>query len=262
MEKKISDKTIEIDDLINNSNRNLKSNSSIGKLFVRFAFSHIGLIILVIAFIVGGAFLFQLLEQHASIQKCQEGEGKSNNLIKSYRTALFNYIRLNLTEIETLLYKEVNLTSLSNYDLYVQKRIEFINSYHKDAQTFLMNLRDEVLLIEKTYKYRGQNCINETSWTIESSLLYTLTLLSTIGYGHVTVYFYLFYIYLIFIFFKLLFLADNMGRPNSVHLLFDDRNSVVFANYGRYKFGDEQAIQKRIQQSCKNLVLEKRVEKE
>jgi hypothetical protein len=170
-----------------NSKSHSNASSSVCKAFVRFALSHIGLIILVIAFIVGGAFLFQLLEQHAAIQKCQEGEGKSNNLIKSYRTSLFNYIRLNLTEIETVLYKELNQSGQNNYDLYIQKRIEFSNSYHKDAHENLMKFRDEILAIEKTYKYRGQNCINDTSWTIESSLLYTLTLLSTIGYGHVTV---------------------------------------------------------------------------
>jgi hypothetical protein len=174
-------------DETSNSKSDSNASSSVCKAFFRFALSHIGLIMLVIALIVGGAFLFQLLEQHAAIQKCQEGEGKSNNLIKNYRTSLFNYIRLNLTEIETVLYKELNLSSQSNYDLYIQKRIEFINSYHKDAHENLMKFRDEILAIEKIYKYRGQNCINDTSWTIESSLLYTLTLLSTIGYGHVTV---------------------------------------------------------------------------
>jgi len=182
MKKKFSDEAIEMDNISNS-----KSNSSVCKAFVRFAFSHIGLIMLVIVFIIAGAFLFQLLEQHATIQKCQEGEGKSNNLIKAYRTFYFNYIRLNLTEIEVVLYKELNMSSQSNYDLYIQKKIEFINSYHKDAQENLLKFRDEIIAIEKNFKYRGQNCINDTSWTIESSLLYTLTLLSTIGYGHVTV---------------------------------------------------------------------------
>jgi hypothetical protein len=44
--------------------------------FIQFLFSNLGLIILVIGYCVGGAFLFQLLEQYIELQNCQQGSCK------------------------------------------------------------------------------------------------------------------------------------------------------------------------------------------
>ena len=49
-----------------------KAKSNYCKVFVRIVFSHVGMIVLVLIYIVAGAFLFQLLEQHSMIQRCQE----------------------------------------------------------------------------------------------------------------------------------------------------------------------------------------------
>ena len=44
--------------------------------FVQFLCSNLGLVIIVILYSVGGAFLFQLLEQYIELQNCQEGSRK------------------------------------------------------------------------------------------------------------------------------------------------------------------------------------------
>lgn len=44
--------------------------------FVQFLCSNLGLVIIVVAYSVGGAFLFQLLEQYIELQNCQEGSRK------------------------------------------------------------------------------------------------------------------------------------------------------------------------------------------
>ena len=42
--------------------------------FVQFLCSNLGLIIIVIGYCVGGAFLFALLEQYIELQNCQKGD--------------------------------------------------------------------------------------------------------------------------------------------------------------------------------------------
>lgn len=45
--------------------------------FIQFLFSNLGLVLVVIGYSVGGAFLFQLLEQYIELQNCQQGSCKS-----------------------------------------------------------------------------------------------------------------------------------------------------------------------------------------
>ncbi len=46
--------------------------------FIQFLCSNIGLIIIVVAYSIGGAFLFILLEQYIELQNCQEASCKFN----------------------------------------------------------------------------------------------------------------------------------------------------------------------------------------
>lgn len=50
----------------------------------------------------------------------------------------------------------------------------------------IYEFRDKVNLHHKLYNYHGQNCIKDSSWIMESSVLFSMALLTTIGYGHVT----------------------------------------------------------------------------
>jgi hypothetical protein len=44
--------------------------------FVQFLFSNLGLVFIVVAYSIGGAFLFTLLEQYIELQNCQQGSSK------------------------------------------------------------------------------------------------------------------------------------------------------------------------------------------
>jgi formate/nitrite transporter FocA (FNT family) len=44
--------------------------------FIQFLCSNLGLVLVVVGYSVGGAFLFQLLEQYIELQNCQEGSCK------------------------------------------------------------------------------------------------------------------------------------------------------------------------------------------
>jgi len=44
--------------------------------FVQFLCSNIGLVIVVVAYSIGGAYLFILLEQYVDLQSCEEGSCK------------------------------------------------------------------------------------------------------------------------------------------------------------------------------------------
>ena len=45
--------------------------------FIHFLFSNLGLVVVVVAYSIGGAFLFILLEQYIELQNCQQGSCKS-----------------------------------------------------------------------------------------------------------------------------------------------------------------------------------------
>jgi hypothetical protein len=49
----------------------------------------------------------------------------------------------------------------------------------------LEQFRDEVIEISYNYRYSGRECGEDSKWTFFSSLLFTITLMSTVGFGHV-----------------------------------------------------------------------------
>ena len=49
--------------------------------FVQFLFSNLGLVLVVVAYSIGGAFLFQLLEQYIELQNCQQGACKCISIL-------------------------------------------------------------------------------------------------------------------------------------------------------------------------------------
>lgn len=73
--------------------------------FIQFLCSNIGLILVVIAYSIGGAFLFILLEQYIELQNCQQASCKSNtysidipfnSLISTRKYINIEHIRINV----------------------------------------------------------------------------------------------------------------------------------------------------------------------
>lgn len=144
------------------------------KGMLKFLMTNIGLIILVILYVIGGAFLFQLLEQHNSIQNCQEGEGESESLVTEYKMKLYSYIRLNVDFDPWL--PSNNITNKTKVGPAV---------YNPVIDEMLTTFRTKVLQIRTNYTYYGQDCVQNNLWNYQSAILFALTVVTTIGYGHV-----------------------------------------------------------------------------
>ena len=154
---------------------------TVGKKFTRFLVTNIGMITVVLIYVFGGAYLFQILEQHDEISRCQTGEGTWTTKLQAMRSKLFNYIYLNTTSNPWLPYD--NSTGLANTN--VNK--DGPSVYNKIISEWIKEFRVDIIdLIEKS-KYYGQDCENESMWTYFSALLFTFSVVSTIGYGHIAV---------------------------------------------------------------------------
>jgi hypothetical protein len=178
------DKFKKIDDNETNDNHSktedeqTEKRRSAKKFFIRVCLVHLGTYAICIVYVVAGAYLFQLLEKQNFIENCQTAQGKTNDLIKNYRSSLFNYIYFNTT---TSYLTNQNSTN----------KLDTPNIYGPVIKKKLIDFRDEVLLILSTYKYYGQDCLKENLWSFESAFLLTVTMVSTLGF-----YFLIFLLYL------------------------------------------------------------------
>lgn len=145
------------------------------KLLLQFILNHFGMIMVVILYVCGGAFLFQLLEQHTEIQNCQLGKGDYDKLVINTRTSIFNYIYFNTTANPWLPVDNSTIipsldTPKDGPEVSSKVVIGMINDYKS-------SIRD----IVSKYKYSGQDCELNSLWNYYSALLFTASVVSTIG---------------------------------------------------------------------------------
>jgi hypothetical protein len=126
-------------------------------------FSNIGLIAAVIIYSIVGAFLFQLLEQHEEAKRCQEGKGAETTNIVNLKSKLLTYIQFNITSNPADLTKDNETVANSNLE-------EWLKTY-----------RDDVLTVYNDHSFTGQDCDVTQKWTFAGSLLFAITIITTIG---------------------------------------------------------------------------------
>ena len=51
---------------------------------------------------------------------------------------------------------------------------------------YLSNFTDDVYDRRSDFRYTGQDCSTTSAWNFPSALLFTITVITTIGYGYVT----------------------------------------------------------------------------
>ncbi|KAL7668499.1 hypothetical protein ACOME3_009199 [Neoechinorhynchus agilis] len=127
------------------------------KTFVAFLFSRIGLSILMIGYIVMGGWLFQTLELQNEV-----------NVKREMKTILDGKIQLLWREI---LRKQESKTSDINFT--------------RSATRILTDYEERLIRNIKS-GYNGLDDSDDVEWSFFGAVLYATTLISTIGYGHVT----------------------------------------------------------------------------
>uniref|UniRef100_A0A1I8MGT9 Potassium channel domain-containing protein n=1 Tax=Musca domestica TaxID=7370 RepID=A0A1I8MGT9_MUSDO len=118
--------------------------------------SHVTLILMVVCYCVGGAYLFQHLEGE------HEAEVKSG----------IHKMRNNLTEI---------IWTHSENQTFLQE-----TEWKTSIESKLMIFEKQILTAMKSEGWDGDDNINTTQWTFAGSLFYSIIVITTIGYGHIS----------------------------------------------------------------------------
>ncbi|CAF4596538.1 unnamed protein product [Rotaria sp. Silwood1] len=106
-------------------------NKTFYRLFIQFLASNLGLVIFVVAYSVGGTFLFILLEQYIELQNCQLASLDEEISIASLSETIYNYV----------------VVSTDNTTIIYEKIIDYLNNFTND-------IYDR----KSDFRYTGQDC--------------------------------------------------------------------------------------------------------
>ena len=139
----------------------------------------------------------------------EEGSGIFNKELKSLREKLKLVITYNISleDLDPNYSKnKSNITYTNNLFETTTSRNEYSNNFdyainnamnltrssnnsikepYYSINILLEQFRDEIIEISYNYRYSGRECSEDSKWTFFSSLLFTITLMSTVGFGHV-----------------------------------------------------------------------------
>ncbi|XP_034481067.1 serine/arginine repetitive matrix protein 1 [Drosophila innubila] len=118
--------------------------------------SHVLLVLLVVSYCVGGAYLFQHLERPHEIEVKRDVQN----------------LRFNLTE---------RIWLLSEDALVLRE-----NDWMANVSKHLANFEKQILTAIKADGWDGDEDVRKSQWTFAGSLFYSIIVITTIGYGHIS----------------------------------------------------------------------------
>ncbi|XP_034102644.1 zinc finger CCCH domain-containing protein 13 [Drosophila albomicans] len=118
--------------------------------------SHVLLVLLVVSYCVGGAYLFQHLERPHEIEVKKDIQN----------------LRFNLTERIWLLSDDAAVLRENDWMANVSKH--------------LANFEKQILTAIKADGWDGDEDVRKSQWTFAGSLFYSIIVITTIGYGHIS----------------------------------------------------------------------------
>jgi hypothetical protein len=157
--------------LVEHDNSQTSNTRDCLKKTAKFLFSHIGLVGLVVIYAVAGGFLFELLEQHQEKMNCQEAYGEHVAELNRLKQKLVTYIQYNTTASTLMKHP----TAKDNTTVAFATIGDMLYEY-----------RDFILETGSKYRFYGDNCSIVNKWTFPNSLLFSITIITTIGYGNIT----------------------------------------------------------------------------
>jgi len=146
------------------------------KKTAKFLFSHIGLVTLVGVYAAAGGFLFELLERHQEKLNCQEAQGQMNVEMNTLKQKIVAYIQYNTSSSSSLTLPTAT---------YITAKDNTTVAYTKIA-AMLYDFRNFVISTSSNYRYSNDDCSVINKWTYPNSLLFAITIITTIGYGNIT----------------------------------------------------------------------------
>jgi hypothetical protein len=120
-------------------------------------FSQFGISLMLIVYTLFGAFLFQILEEEEELKMCHEGYAAEYKNIMNLNKKLLMFIKLNVTAGSNSTETNAIMTK------------------------YLLDFRESIFSVESNYIYTGQSCVAASRWTLTSSLLFSLSIVTTIG---------------------------------------------------------------------------------
>lgn len=115
---------------------------------------------------LAGAYLFNILEAQNELAGCQGSQSDSAQMISDYTTKIFNYLSFNVTW-NPLLPTGDNTTIIKDGP----------EVYNTVVLDWLTELKDEI----SDNGYSGEDCEQVNSWQFLSGVLWTMTVVTSIG---------------------------------------------------------------------------------
>ncbi|CAG7709890.1 unnamed protein product [Allacma fusca] len=136
------------------------------RVLIAFTFSHVGVCVLVVGYIICGAFIFQEIESQERDPKLED--------VRKLRLETANrllHLVLKLNTINQVEFFRLANAELKNYSMEIVTACNdgFEGEPHPNNETG-----------------NGNETLSEGRWTFPSSFLYSLTVITTIGYGNLT----------------------------------------------------------------------------